>query len=204
GHLVTGLEVDDVARDEVLARHVDDPAVPPRMRLDHEHLLKRRHAGRSLALLVEPEDRVEHREADDRDARAELLQGDHADDRRAEQDELHQVAVLAEEGVPAGLRSRLVELVRADLRPTPLHFGGVEARLRVDTELRTDLVGAEVVPGDRRRSLTVGSVLADADRAVCRRTHRAAHLGRAAGSSRNSTTAKGWRLPVRPIIPPRG
>ena len=56
----------------------------------------------------------------------ELLQRDDADDRGAEQDELHQVAVLAQERPPARLLLRLRELVRADLRPTPLDLGGVE------------------------------------------------------------------------------
>ena len=56
----------------------------------------------------------------------ELLQGDDADDRRADQHELHQVPVLAQERLPARLLRRLRELVRPDLRAPPLHLGGVE------------------------------------------------------------------------------
>ena len=88
-------------------------AAAARVRLDQEHLLERGDALRRLALLVQAQDRVEHGQADDHDPGRELLQGDDADDRRAEQDELHQVAVLAEERPPARLLLRLRELVRA-------------------------------------------------------------------------------------------
>ena len=67
------------------------------MRVDQEHLLERGDALRRLALLVEAEDRVQHGQADDHETGRPLLQRDDADDRGAEQDELHQVAVLAEE-----------------------------------------------------------------------------------------------------------
>ena len=91
---------------------------PPRRTcaLISEHLLERGDALRRLPLLVQAEDRVEHGQADDHDPGAELLQRDDADDRGADEDELHQVAVLAQERPPAGLRLRLVELVRAVLR----------------------------------------------------------------------------------------
>ena len=78
-----------------------------------EHLLQRGDALGRLALLVQAEHRVEHGQADDDDAGRELLQRDDADDRGAEQDELHQVAVLAQKRLPAGLLLRLRELVRA-------------------------------------------------------------------------------------------
>ena len=78
----------------------------------------------------------------------EVLQGDDADDRGAEQDELHQVAVLAQERSPAGLLLRLRELVRADLRAPPLDLGGVEPERDLDPEPLTRLFGREAVPRD--------------------------------------------------------
>ena len=113
-----------------------------------EHLLQRRDALRRLALLVQAEHGVEHRQADDHDARRELLQRDDADDRGAEQDELHQVAVLAQERSPAGLLLRLRELVRADLRAAPLDLGGVEPERDLDPESLTRLFRREAVPRD--------------------------------------------------------
>ena len=85
---------------------------------------------------------------EDHEPGAELLQGDDADDRRADQHELHQVAVLAQEGVPAGLLLRLGELVRPHLRAAALDLGGVEPVLRVDPEPGARLLGRQPVPGD--------------------------------------------------------
>ena len=93
--------------------NVDQLAAAAGMGLDDQHLLERGDALGGLALLIEAEDRVEHGQADDHDAGGELLEGDDADDRGAEQDELHQVAVLAQKRLPAWLRLRLRELVRA-------------------------------------------------------------------------------------------
>src|SRR5262249_4193798 len=119
--------------------------------------------------------RVEDGQPDDRDPRAELLQRSHADDRSTEEDELHQVAVLAQERVPARLRLRLGKLVRADLGAPLLHFGRVEPGLRVDAELRADLLGGQVVPRDRRRGFVLAAGAPDVRNAGRRRTHRAAH-----------------------------
>ena len=105
--LVARLEDDDVARHELLGGDVHTLAVTPGMSPDDEHLLERGDALGRLALLVQAEDRVEHGQAEDHEAGGELLQGDDADDRGAEQDELHQVAVLAQERLPAGLLPRL-------------------------------------------------------------------------------------------------
>ena len=96
------------------------------MSSDHEHLLQRGDALGRLALLIQPEDRVEDGQPDDDEAGTELLESDHADDGRAEQDELHQVAVLTQEGPPARLLLGFLELVRPELRPPPLDFTGVE------------------------------------------------------------------------------
>jgi hypothetical protein len=144
--LVAGLEGDDVARDELLGGDVDRRAAPARVRLDDQHLLQRGDGLGGLALLVQPEDRVQDGQAEDRDAGAELLERDHAHDRRPDQDELHQVAVLAQEGAPARLLLALGELVRPVLRASALDLGRLEPRPAVDVELRTGLDGRQVVP----------------------------------------------------------
>ena len=106
----------------------------------------------------------------------ELLQRDDADDRGAEQDELHQVAVLPEERLPARLLLRLRELVRADLRPSPLDLGGVETGPRIDLEpgaclLRGQTVRARIATSLRTRLLDGG----DTHRSILQPT-RVAHV----------------------------
>ena len=130
GDLVAGLEGDDVTRHELLRRDVDPRTAAAGVRLDHEHLLERGDALGRLPLLVQAQDRVQHRDAEDREPRAELLKGDHADDRRPDEDELHQVAVLAQERVPARLLRLLGQLVRPVLRAALLDLAGVEPGLR--------------------------------------------------------------------------
>ena len=126
GNLVARLEGDDVSGNELLRGDLDKLAVAADMSSDHEHLLQRGDALGRLALLIQAQDGIEDGQPDDDEAGSELLEGDHADDRRAEQDELHQVAVLAQERPPAGLLLRFGELVRAELLAPPLDFGGVE------------------------------------------------------------------------------
>jgi hypothetical protein len=160
--LVARLEGHDVAGHELLGGQVHRLAAPAHVPLDEQHLLERRDALGRLALLVEAEDRVQDGQGEDHDARRPLLQGDDADDRGAEEHELHEVAVLAQERVPARLRLGLGELVRPDLRAAAPDLGVVEARRGVDVEARARLVGGERVPrglvdGDRRRPLALGS-----------------------------------------------
>jgi hypothetical protein len=59
-------------------------------------------------------DRVEQRQQDQQDARTELPERVQAADAGREQHELHRVAVLATERVPAGLGLAGGELVRAE------------------------------------------------------------------------------------------
>ena len=115
--LVAGLEGDDVARARAPRRGCR-PAAPPRRTCALISSIFWSAATLSAALpswfrpstalsTVRPMITMPGRE---------LLQRDDADDRGAEQHELHQVAVLAEERLPAGLLLRLRELVRAVLR----------------------------------------------------------------------------------------
>ncbi len=146
GDLVAGLERHHVAGNELLGGDVHALAVPAGVRMDQEHFLERGDALGGLALLVQAEDGVEHRQADDHDPGRPLLERDHADDRCAEQDELHEVAVLAEERVPAGLLLPLRELVRPDLRAAPVDLGCIEARTGIHAELCQRVRRGQSVP----------------------------------------------------------
>ena len=146
GDLVAGLERHDVAGNELLGGDVHALAVPAGVRMDQEHLLERGDALGGLALLVQAEDGVEHRQADDHDPGRPLLERDDADDRCAEQHELHEVAVLAEERVPAGLLLPLRELVRPDLGAAPVDLGRIEARTGIHAELCQRVRRGQSVP----------------------------------------------------------
>ena len=115
-------------------------AAAAHVRLDEQHLLERGDALGRLALLVQAEDRVQHGQAEDHDARANSCSATMLTIAAPSEDELHQVAVLAQERLPAGLLLRLGELVRPDLRAPPLDLAGVEARARVDAEPRARLL----------------------------------------------------------------
>jgi hypothetical protein len=83
GDLVARLEDDDVSRYELFCGDLGKLPPAADMSSDHEHLLKRGDALGRLALLIQPEDRVEDGQPDDDEAGTELLESDHADDGRA-------------------------------------------------------------------------------------------------------------------------
>jgi hypothetical protein len=123
-HLVAGLEAHDVPGHQVLGRDLHDLAVAPHAGGDDQHLPQRGDAFRSLALLVEPHQGVEDREAQHHEAGRDVLEGDDADDGRPDEHELHQVAVLAQERLPAGFLRLLGQLVRPVAGPPLVHLGG--------------------------------------------------------------------------------
>ena len=99
-------------------------------------------------------DRVEQRQQDQQDARAKLLKRVEAADAGREQDELHRVAVLPEERVPAGLAVAGGERVRAEPLGPRGRLGRAKTALLVHSFGMQDLIGAERVPrelADRRR-----------------------------------------------------
>ena len=96
GHLVAGFEHDDVARNQLLGRHLDALSVAADVRVHDEHLPERSNALGGLALLVQAHDRVDHSEPDHDESRRHVLQGDDRHDRGAQEHELHEVAVLAQ------------------------------------------------------------------------------------------------------------
>ena len=115
-HLVAGLEADDVPGDQVLGRDLDDLAVALDAGGDDQHLPQRGDALGGLALLVQAHHGVEHGQAEDDQPGRDVLERDDADDGRSDQDQLHQVAVLAQKRPPGGLLRLLGQLVR----PVPL------------------------------------------------------------------------------------
>src|SRR5215211_6934799 len=103
---------DDVARDELLGRKLEELAAATYLRLDDHHLLQCRDGGCRLAFLVEAEDGVEHREQEQHDPRAVLGERHDALDPRDEQHDLHRVVVLPLERAPARLTLGFRKLVR--------------------------------------------------------------------------------------------
>ena len=102
---VTGLDVDDVARDELVHRDLGEVAVASDLGLDDHHLLEGRGAGLRLAFLVHGHPGVEERQQDEEHAGVELAGQEQADDARDEQHDLHRVRVLAAERLPAATPS---------------------------------------------------------------------------------------------------
>ena len=126
GHLVAGLEPDDVAGDQLLGRDLDALAVAPHVRRHDQHLAQRGDALGGLALLVQAHHRVEDGQPDHDQPGRHVLQRDDADHRGAEQHELHQVAVLAQERLPTRLLGLLGQPVRPVLAGAAIDLGGVE------------------------------------------------------------------------------
>ena len=144
---VAGLDVHDVARDQLLHRELDEPAVAPGLGLDDQHLLEGGDARRCLALLVEAHRGVEQGQADQHDARRDLVGEEQAQDAGRQQDDLHRVLVLAEEGLPARLLGGLGELVRPERGAPGLRLGGRQAGLDGHALAIEDVLRGEGVPG---------------------------------------------------------
>ena len=98
---VARLDQHDVARHQLARVDLDRLAVAAHAGDVLHHLLERGQAGLGLGLLVHAQHRVEDGQADQHECRADLLREDLVDDRRAEQDHLHEVAVLAQERLQA-------------------------------------------------------------------------------------------------------
>ncbi len=143
GNEVAGLDRDDVARHQLLRRHLHQLAPALDARPDDHHLLERCHRGRSLALLGHAHGRVEHGQPDEHQAGGVLLHGPDADDAGHQQDDLHEVLVLAQEDLPAGLLLAFRELVRAVLVTPGGDLAGRETGLGVYICLGEGFLGSE-------------------------------------------------------------
>ena len=109
--------------DELVHRQLDEGAVAADLGRDDHHLLERGDARVRLALLVQAHRGVEQRQADEHDAGGDLAGQEQAEHAGRQQDDLHRVAVLAQERLPARLLRRLGELVRAVLGSTRVCLG---------------------------------------------------------------------------------
>ena len=113
GDAVPRLDQDHVARHELLGVDLDRLAVAPDAGDRLHHLGQRLDARLGLRLLAQADDRVEHCEAGEKDRRPGVVREDRVEDRRHEQDDLHEVLVLPHEGAEPGLLLGRRELVRA-------------------------------------------------------------------------------------------
>ena len=145
-HAVARLDQHDVARHQLARVDLDRLAVAAHAGDVLHHLLQRGQAGLGLGLLAHAQHRVEDRQADQHERRADLLREDLVDDGRAEQDHLHEVVVLAQERLPARLLLLGRELVGAVLRRPLLHLGRSQPLRRVDLEPARHLVHRGGVP----------------------------------------------------------
>ena len=121
-NLVPRFEADDVSGDELLRRYLHPLAVAADVGIHDQHLAERGDALRRLALLVQPHNRVQHREADHDQSGRHLLQRDDADDCRSDQHQLHEVLVLTQERLPGRLFGLFRELVRPVPRAPGFHL----------------------------------------------------------------------------------
>ena len=144
---VAGLDVDDVARDQLVHREVDELAVAAGLGLDGQRLAQGVRGSRRLALLVHAHHRVAQREEDEHEAGEELPGQEQADDARDEQHDLHRVGVLADEQRRARRLLGRGERVRADLGPAGVGLGGGQALVDLHALLAQRVVRAEGVPG---------------------------------------------------------
>jgi hypothetical protein len=135
---------------------------------------------------------IEQRQHEQDDAGLPLLQ-QKAHHAGREQDDLHQVGVLAEERAPPGLHRPGVELVRPESFGTRGGLGRAETRLLVYLFRLQDPVGVQRVPygpiGARRH-------------AGCGRAGRSSHLSSHADQRRHLTAAHGLRPCPRPVALP--
>ena len=147
GDAVARFDQHDIAGDELGGVDLDDRPVSAHAGDVLQHLLQGGEAGFGLRLLSQAQHGVEDGEADQHDRRAGLTGHDLVDDRRDDQDDLHQVLVLAHEGAQRRLLLLAGEHVRAVLGLTLAHLARGEPAGGVDTELGDGVVDPDPVPG---------------------------------------------------------
>jgi hypothetical protein len=87
---------------------------------------------------MQTEDCVEDRQADEDQSGGPITGDDDIDDGCDQQHDLHEVPVLAEEGLQPGFLLLLGQLVRTVLLETVPHLIGAETALRIDSESLRD------------------------------------------------------------------
>ena len=153
GDPVARFDKDHVARNELLGVDLDRLAVPTNPGDRLHHLRQRLHARLGLRLLAESDHRVENGEPREHDRRPGVVRDERVDHGRREEDDLHEVLVLAHEGVEPRLLLPAGELVRAMGAQSLGGLRGRQPLLRFDAELAGDLrdlhgmrVGLDVEP----------------------------------------------------------
>ena len=181
GDEVAGLDVHDVARDDVLHRDLDQRAVAPDLGLDDHQLLEGSNAGLGFALLVEPHRCVEEGQPDQDEPRVELAGQEQAHHAGDEEHDLHRILVLAHERAPARLALALGESVWSDGGATRLDLSRRQAAICGDTLALERGVHGQGVPV---------SGVARRDRALCR-----TNSGRRSGHRRSPLFRESRPLP---------
>ena len=147
---VARLDVDDVARDELLHRDLDDSSPRRTLALTTIIFWSAATLASALPSWFRPGS-VEQGQEDQDDARGELAGQEQADDAGDEQDDLHRVGVLAQEP-RSSMPSSPAANFRAVGRAARLVLGARQAGAGVDLELCRGLAPATIVPGDIRRT----------------------------------------------------
>ena len=142
---VAGVDEHDVAGDDLVGGDLVHVAVAPHLGDGLHHLAEGRGGGLGLAFLVVAEPGVEERQQDEADAR-DVLADQQADDRRADEHDLHVLPVLLEEALPDRHGLRLGQGVRAVLLEPLRRLGRRQAAGRIDLQPARDLLRRQGVP----------------------------------------------------------
>jgi hypothetical protein len=141
GTPVARLHQHHVARHQLLGVDLDRLAAPPDPGDGLHHLRQRLDALLRLGLLAQADHRVEHRQPGQHDRGADVAGDDQVDDGRGQQDDLHEVAVLAQERLEARLLLGPGEPVRAVRLQPAARLLDTQAALGLDPELAGDRRG---------------------------------------------------------------
>ena len=107
---------------------------------------QRRQAGRGFGFAAQAQQRVEDRQDDQHDRRAPLTGEDDVDQRRHQQDDLHEVFVLAQERLQARFLLLIRQLVGTVLLQALLRFGGAQALGGINLQLFGDVFRRQRIP----------------------------------------------------------
>ena len=146
GHHVPRLHQHQVAGDELLGVDLDHLAIPSHPGDGLHHVGERLDTLFGLRLLAEADDRVDQGQPGEQDGGARLP-GDHlVDDGGREEDDLHEVLVLADERLEPGLALRRRQLVGPVLGEATLHLGGTQAVFEIGPDRGGDRGAVGAVP----------------------------------------------------------
>ena len=157
GDDVAGLDLDDVARDEVDRRDERHRAVAHHLGLRHLQVRERVDAGPRLQLLPRAEDDVEEDEQRDDDAGRDLADRE-AHRRDGDEHDVHRIAELLQRHGPHRRRLLALDRVRAVAREPRRRLAAGQARCRIRLQRGDDV---RRVAGVRRQLPGVGGLERD-------------------------------------------